>query len=245
MRQYSAISESKSHLMKIRQRYTPQEWERIRKKMLSLGKKNGGWYSPEEYGRRMIKGQVKRARNLNPNIKLQKVNNVFDAQAVLSSEPVVLGLPGRKSKITPPFTRENFKTAKEYKKAVRDWYRTFPSFKRNYSGLHALTSADVAAHEVDELSSAYKHAVKYGVFPTEIGDVMTRIHKDVNGFAGLHNPGVLKREAKRSRLLHTLYGRGSYVKVPRTQREYTLNNPSKRDLSGLINDWEYVPRDVW
>lgn len=245
MKQYTFLTESKKKLLKRLSKYTPNEIKKIRDRMISLGKNNGGWYSPEEYGHRMIKGQIERTKKLDPKVKFVPIKDIFDAstEALLSGS--ILRIPNHRSTIlSRPFNKKQFKTKKEYKKALRDYYRSVISWNKNPKSSRALTIADTISHEIDELSSAKKYAKKYGVFPTEIQSISDKI-RHLNNYAGNHNPEVLKREAKRKHLLNTLYGRDSYISPPRTHTEYRLNKPlSKRDFVGSM-DWAYDFQDIW
>ncbi len=238
MKHYSFLTESKKKLLKRLSRYTPEQIARIREKMLALGKENGGWYSAEEYARRMGLGQLKRARKIDPQIKFEPIKDIFEAETEAGSH--ILRIPSKKSQILSiPFSREHFKNKKEYKKAVRDYYRSVKKWNENPYPAHALTRADTVSHEVDELALAYKYARKYGVNPTDIIDIQKRIYR-TNNFAGNHNPEVLRREAYRHHLLNTLYGRGSYISPPRSHTEYRLNRPlSREDMLGALDDWAY------
>ena len=229
MRRYSFIEESKRHLLKILSRYTPEQQRKITDRLISLGKENGGLHSPNEYGRRMIDGQIKKIRKLaksnNRNIDIFRVSNPLDSKTNINGSIIdphnkihrlsksaadsidkgndSVFIPSAKSKISSK-DKETF--------GIKPGYR------------NSLTSALNATHEADEYSEVLRNAKRLGISP----DAYAMLDKSATVSSGNHfshyKHKVLKREKKTKKLLDRLFGKDSSFHVPRSKEEMKVSS---------------------
>lgn len=198
MKQYSFLSESFNKLVKRLNRYSPEDRRKITSKLIKLGKKNGGLYSSDEYGKRMLNGQVKRmhniAKNNKRNLNILRSSNWKDSRIVPSTNVRVQSKPTINWDDTIDFLDH---------KTYRNSIRGIDSIVIPKHNIHnPLSMADVVAHETDEYSKLFSNAKKLKLKPGEV-NYLTYLHNKTN--PGKHNLGVLKRELKRRNNLKNIY----------------------------------------
>lgn len=195
MIQYSFLVESFNALSKRLSRYTPEERKRIVDKLVKLGKKNGGLYSPEEYGERMLNGQWSRLQNIarknGRKIKKFVVRNPLESGIVPATHADLL----YKSTTDP-------RKIRNYRNNIRGIdIAELPS--QVIGSQSSLEKAHIASHEADEYSLMFRNAKKLGIAP-ELFDLLNNRHNMTS--KGKHHIGVLKRELNRSKKLNSVYG---------------------------------------
>lgn len=239
---------STRQLIKKRRLYSPEQWQKMMQKLQSLGKDPNapvtGLHSAEEYGKRMIAGQVKRARKAASkyNRKL-KVHSSDRSRTSFRNDGDLI-----RYKKTAPFNASDKNEEIYYNRLIGSDknHRLKDSFNRKIIrkklrddrlSVPNLIGADTLAHETDEYITALKLADKHNLNPIDIARVVTPVqHK-----TGNHMPGVLDKEAKRAHTLSTLYGRDSFAMQPRdkfqfakNKSNYVLNHPlTKRQIRSL------------
>lgn len=240
MKQYTFLTESKKKLVERLSRYTPEEISRIRKKLISLDKKNGGWYSPSEYGKKTIKGQINRIRNFSINPKptvefkdCPLYSSDMDAGIVNNNGKIEFRIRSHLPKSTKSFEfppvggyddpKLNEKDKQQFEKSLKYFNN------KDREGSMQLSIADVYGHEADELSCGVKNWIKWNKkHPDRELNLQDYFHlvgdATKNNIGGRHHQGVLKREAKRRKLLSTLYGDDSMFTVMRSPEEYAMNS---------------------
>lgn len=226
MIQYSFIQESFNKLVKRLSRYNPKERKRITERLIKLGKKNGGLYSPEEYGEKMINGQINRIK------KLAKDNN---------REIVFQNIDSARSNIMVPTSIRTIKKPsktgwdKDVNKEELFTYRNSIRGK-DVASLplkdKSLLAGDITSHEADEYSRLFLNAKRLKISPSELGE-LTNLHNKQS--LGSHNIGVLKRELKRNQKLNSIYN----YKLPIERSNKELSNDSVK-LNHLLKYQDYL-----
>jgi hypothetical protein len=244
MQKNPLLNESKRQLLKRLSRYTPEQVKKIRSKMLSLGKKNGGWYNIDEYGKRMINGQKLRAQKLASRYKR---NLKFETDSIHSGNGSTILMPDKNDIIrvsdNPFFDNKtitnkigmerNILNNKNKNALSRKDIRKFTRDTRNAS--KRLSNADTLAHEVDEYSLSLANSKKLNIDPN-VSVFANGLNQKkpfnapshsastyIQSIRSSHVGGVLEREAKRKNLLSRMYGRDSFNSIPRDKKEYALN----------------------
>ncbi len=255
-------------LLKKRKLYSPEQWAKMMAKLQKVGKgreettdkilkragvnllPKGGLHTADEYGKRMIAGQTKRAQKLAKKYgrKLEITNSPNAGGSTLirfkkSKPDEILYAPGNQSARFKPSDMIGVE-----RKTVRKLLRK-PSNK-------TLDAADTLSHEVDEYSIGHK--LKNKLKPDDLFADLTY----AQSVRSSHFPGVLDREAKRAHKLRTLYPTdftGSYVRdrgqFARNKTKYVLNsddtierltqskNPLVRKKAlNVVNSPEYIRR---
>lgn len=224
-------------LLKKRKLYSPAEWERIITRLQSVGKKNGGLHSADEYGRRMIKGQKERIKKIakrngrevivyqnpwDPANGSTRIAHISDTTKHIEpdiidygSNPIQLDqqIKHLHSELIPNWDTGKLDNSRRIiKKNLRDYRKSSVP----------LSQGEILSHEADEYSLGLANAKKYGLKNPYSGRNHL-LEPGVQSLKSTHHAGVLDREAKRKHLLTTLYGRDSFVSYPRDAEQFAKN----------------------
>ena len=230
VKQYS-LFESFNRFVRKLSKYSPEERKRIVDRLIKLGKGNGGIYSADEYGRRMIDGQIKRARNIaklnNRKLNITTTNDWRNSVTVPATD---IRLHKRPSSNWDGIDPEQIR---QYRNSVRGIDSiVIPSLNSKTSKLNL---ADVTSHEVDEYSTLFRNSKKLGIKPS-LTNRLTTFHNQTN--PGKHEIGVLGREFRRRNKLSLIYNEQFPV---RDKIELSHNSIKLKDLlkyMGSIRDKE-------
>lgn len=215
---------STRQLLKKRKLYTPEQWRSMMDRLQRIGKNANapisGLHSADEYGMRMYNGQLKRA------FKTAKKHNrklYMDDYTYPNNGSTTINWDGEDIISVSPY-----QTAKS---AIRHYNPKLYSRKilrsrlkdtRNMS--NNLSLGNVLAHEVDEYSIGLNRARKYGIKPGD-AEISGLGLKNGQAATSSHNPGVLDREAKRYKMLSSLYGRDKFNLWKRDHEQFAKNKP--------------------
>ena len=222
------VFESRRKLfLNLSKRYTPEERKRIVNRLIEIGKKNGGLYNADEYGKLMLNGQERRIENIARknfhNLRIDKVDQVGKAHTRMGKHFAIVSIPKddaellrspiSKNRIIPRSEYQDLGYDKRYVKKMRKFNDRFV----NDNVSKPLNSANIAAHEADEYSLASKNMKRLNKTAEELDDLVDKQHKRT---PSKHNFGVIKREYKRQNFLNMLYGKGKTQQIPRSKSEY-------------------------
>lgn len=215
---------STRQLLKKKKLYTPEQWRSMMDRLQKIGKNANapisGLHSADEYGMRMYNGQIKRAfktakkhnRKLTLNTNYSEPNNAstlidFYDGDIISISPNQTAQPSLK-----------YIATHQPRKILRSHLKDTRNMSNN------LSLGNVLAHEVDEYSTGLNRARKYGLTPGKV-NISGLALRGGQARTSSHHPGVLDREAKRYKMLSSLYGRDKFNLYKRDHEQFAKNKP--------------------